>query len=139
DRFGNRRDLLKRLDTLRRDVDTQGTAEGYDRFYQDAFDIVTSDDCRRAFDIHSEEPRLRDRYGRHTWGQSALLARRLVEAGVTFVTVHLGGWDHHWDLKAGMEGHLPMVDSAVASLFQDLDDRGLLSRTLVVLCGEFSR
>src|SRR5439155_19831229 len=78
DRFSSRRGLLRRLDTLRRDVDAQGTAEGYDRFYQDAFDIVTSDDCRRAFDIHTEEPRLRDRYGRHTWGQSALLARRLV-------------------------------------------------------------
>ena len=61
-----------------------------------------------------EDPRLRDRYGRHNWGQSTLLARRLVEAGCTFVTVHFGGWDHHWDLKAGMENYLPMVDSAVS-------------------------
>jgi uncharacterized protein (DUF1501 family) len=82
---------------------------------------------------------LRDRYGRHNWGQSTLLARRLVEAGATFVTVHFGGWDHHWDLRKGMESHLPIVDSAVATLFEDLDARGLLETTLVVLCGEFSR
>src|SRR5439155_26727731 len=60
-------------------------------------------------------------------------------AGTNFVTFHFGGWDHHWDLKAGMEANLPVVDATVASLFQDLDERGLLSRTLVVLCGEFSR
>ena len=62
-----------------------------------------------------------------------------MEAGSTFVTAHLGGWDHHWDLQKGMQGYLPMVDSAVATLFRDLDERGLLATTLVVLCGEFSR
>src|SRR5205085_12495984 len=65
--------------------------------------------------------------------------RRVAEAGSTFVTVHFGGWDHHWDLKAGMHNVLPIVDSAVASLFADLAERGLLDTTLVVLCGEFSR
>src|SRR5205823_14722579 len=84
-RFRNRKELLKGVDRLRRSVDTQGVAEGYDRFYRDAFEIVTSEDCRKAFDIHREDPRLRDRYGRDSWGQSALLARRLVEAGVTYV------------------------------------------------------
>jgi uncharacterized protein (DUF1501 family) len=68
-----------------------------------------------------------------------LLARRLVEAGSTFVSVHFGGWDHHWDLQKGMENYLPRVDAAVSALFTDLDDRGLLETTLVVLCGEFSR
>jgi uncharacterized protein (DUF1501 family) len=82
---------------------------------------------------------LRDRYGRDSWGQSTLLARRLVEAGATFVTVLYAGWDHHWNLQAGMESYLPRVDKAVASLFEDLDERGLLATTLVVLCGEFSR
>jgi hypothetical protein len=109
------------------------------RFAQEAFDFVCGPAARRAFDIHLEDPRLRDRYGRNTWGQGTVLARRLVEAGSTFVTVHFGGWDHHWDLKAGMVNYLPMVDAAVAGLFEDLSDRGLLSKTLVVLCGEFSR
>ncbi|MCA9112540.1 MAG: DUF1501 domain-containing protein, partial [Planctomycetaceae bacterium] len=77
--------------------------------------------------------------GRHSWGQSVLLARRLVEAGTTFVTVHFGGWDHHWDLKTGMESYLPRVDSAVSALFTDLEQRGMLDSTLVILCGEFSR
>ena len=81
-----------------------------DRFQQQAYELVTSDATRKAFDIGSEDAKLRDRYGRHTFGQSTLLARRLVEAGTTFVTVHYGGWDHHWDLKAGMENYLPMVD-----------------------------
>jgi uncharacterized protein (DUF1501 family) len=95
--------------------------------------------ARRAFAIGVEDPKVRDRYGRHNWGQSVLLARRLVEAGSTFVAVLLGGWDHHWDLQKGYETNLPIVDAAVASLFEDLDDRGLLDKTLVVLCGEFSR
>src|SRR5262249_11277447 len=81
DRFRNRRALLGSLDTFRRDADLDGTAAGSDRFYRDAFDIVTSAACRAAFDIHKEDPRLRDRYGRNSLGQSALLARRLVEAG----------------------------------------------------------
>ena len=110
-----------------------------DRFGKEAFEFVSKPQARRAFDVGLEDPKLRDRYGRHTWGQSTLLARRLVEAGATFVAVHFGGWDHHWDLQKGYENYLPTVDAAVASLFEDLDDRGLLEKTLVVLCGEFSR
>src|SRR6478672_6890911 len=110
-----------------------------DQFDQQAFAMVTGEKARKAFDIQSESKEIRDRYGRHSWGQSALLARRLVEAGSTFVSVHLGGWDHHWDLKKGYENYLPIVDSLVSTLFLDLDDRGLLDETLVVLCGEFSR
>jgi hypothetical protein len=140
DRFNNRRDLLQGLDTIRRDVDTQGVAEGYDRFYRDAFDIVTSDDCRRAFDIHKEDPKLRDRYGRDAWGQSALLARRLVEAGVTYVTVNMGGWDTHSNnfqsLKTSL---LPRYDRALAALVQDLHERGLDRKVLVISYGEFGR
>jgi Protein of unknown function (DUF1501) len=140
DRFNNRRDLLQGLDNLRRDVDTQGTAEGYDRFYRDAFDIVTSDDCRRAFDVHKEDPRLRDRYGRDSWGQSALLARRLVEAGVTYVTVNMGGWDTHSNnfqsLKTSL---LPRYDRALAALVEDLHARALDRKGLVISYGEFGR
>jgi hypothetical protein len=134
-----RRSLLREFDSMRRDLDRSGTADAMDRFSMEAHEFVTGPAARAAFDLTRENPRLRDRYGRHTWGQSTLLARRLVEAGSTFVTVLFAGWDHHWDLQAGMENYLPRVDSCVATLFEDLEDRGLLDTTLVVLCGEFSR
>jgi hypothetical protein len=139
DRLEDRRSLVRHFDGYQRALEGQRTADAMDRFAQEAFNFVTGPTARRAFDIGREEPRLRDQYGRHNWGQSTLLARRLVEAGATFVTVHFGGWDHHWNMQAGMENALPMVDSAVSALFQDLRDRGLLDRVLVVLCGEFSR
>jgi hypothetical protein len=139
ERLDDRRSLVQHFDTMRRHLDGMAEVEAMDRFTQEAYEFVSGPAARRAFDIGKEDPRLRDQYGRHNWGQSTLLARRLVEAGSTFVTVHFGGWDHHWDLKKGMENYLPMVDSAVAGLFKDLDDRGLLETTLVVLCGEFSR
>ncbi len=139
DRLADRRALRQRFDKLRRDVDSSGVLESMDRFDRAAYDLVTGPAAREAFDIGSEDPRLRDRYGRHSWGQSTLLCRRLVEAGSTFVTAHFGGWDHHWDLEAGYNRYLPMVDQAVASLFTDLSERGLWDKVMVVLCGEFSR
>jgi hypothetical protein len=139
DRLEDRRSLVGHFDTARRHLEALADSQAMDRFSREAYDFVSGPAARRAFDVGKEDPRLRDRYGRNNWGQSTLLARRLVEAGSTFVTVHFGGWDHHWNLKAGMESYLPMVDSAVSALFTDLDERGLLSRTLVVLCGEFSR
>jgi hypothetical protein len=139
-RFNNRRDLLAGIDNLRRDVDTNGTAEGFDRFYRDAFDIVTSKACQNAFDIHKEDVRLRDRYGRNTAGQSCLLARRLVEAGVTYVTVSLGGWDTHGNNFQELKNRLlPSYDRALATLVEDLADRGLNKRVLVMAYGEFGR
>jgi Protein of unknown function (DUF1501) len=142
-RFQNRRELLAGLDTLRRDVDAQGTAAGYDRFYRDAFEIVTSDACRQAFDITRENPRLRDRYGRDSFGQSALLARRLVEAGVTFVTLNFagsGGWDTHANnFEILKNQQLPCYDRAIATLVEDLHERGLANKVLVVSYGEFGR
>jgi Protein of unknown function (DUF1501) len=139
EKLEDRRSLVRHFDGVRRHVDELAESQAMDRFAREAFDFVSGPAARRAFDINKEDPKLRDRYGRHNWGQSTLLARRLVEAGATFVTVHFGGWDHHWDLQKGMESHLPIVDSAVATLFEDLDARGLLETTLVVLCGEFSR
>jgi hypothetical protein len=139
EQLDDRRSLLEHLDTMRNDIDRSGTAEAMGHFNREAYEFVVGPTARAAFDIGREPPRLRDRYGRNSWGQSVLLARRLVEAGSTFVAVHFGGWDHHWDLQRGMEQYLPRVDAAVASLFEDLDDRGLLATTLVVLCGEFSR
>jgi hypothetical protein len=130
---------VRHFDSARRTLDPLPVAQAMNKFEREALEFVSGPAARRAFDISKEDPRLRDRYGRHTWGQSTLLARRLVEAGSTFVSVLFAGWDHHWDLKAGMERYLPMVDSAVSALFRDLDERGLLETTLVVLCGEFSR
>lgn len=135
----DRRSLLQQFDRNRRELENRADIQAMDRFNQEAFEFVSGTTARKAFDINQECPRLRDQYGRHTWGQSTLLARRLVEAGSTFVTVQFSGWDHHWNLKSGMDRYLPMVDSAVSALFKDLDERGLLETTLVVLCGEFSR
>jgi hypothetical protein len=139
DKMEDRRALRSHFDQTQATLDRHPTARALDQFGREAFEFVTGPVARRAFDIGKEDGRLRDRYGRNNWGQSTLLARRLVEAGSTFVTVHYGGWDHHWDLKKGYESVLPMVDAAVATLFEDLSDRGLLDTTLVVLCGEFSR
>jgi hypothetical protein len=139
DRLEDRRGLTRRLDQFRRSVDTSGTFDALDRFDQAAYELVAGTAARKAFDIDSEDPRVRDQYGRNTWGQSTLLCRRLVEAGCTFVTAHFGGWDNHWDLQKAMENYLPKVDMAVSALFEDLTSRGLYDRTLVVLCGEFSR
>ncbi len=113
--------------------------DSMDRFDHHALEFVTGTQAREAFDINREDPRLRDQYGRHSWGQGTVLARRWVEAGSTFVTGHMGGWDHHWNLKSGMESYLQRLDSALSALFSDLDQRGMLDSTLVMVCGEFSR
>ncbi len=139
DKLDDRRALLSHFDKAQAQLDKHPTALAMDKFSREAFDFITGPTARTAFAVGQEDAKLRDRYGRNSWGQSTLLARRLVEAGSTFVTVHFGGWDHHWDLKAGYDNYLPKVDAAVATLFEDLSDRGLLDTTLVVLCGEFSR
>lgn len=139
EKLEDRRSLTRHFDAARRAFENNPTVPAMDRFSQEAFDFISGSTARRAFAIDREDPRLRDRYGRHSVGQSALLARRLVEAGTTFVTVLFGGWDHHWDLKAGYDNYLPKVDDAISALFTDLDERGLLDTTMVVMCGEFSR
>jgi len=139
DRLNDRRSLLTSVDSLRRAADRSGAFEAMDQFDRAAFEIVTSEQSREAFDLSKEDLKLRERYGRNSWGQSTLLARRLVEAGTTFVSCHFGGWDHHWDLKTGMENYLPKIDQLVYGLVTDLSERGLLEKVLVVLCGEFSR
>jgi hypothetical protein len=138
-RVEGRRGLLGAFDCARRDVDASGLMDGLDRFDQQAFTMVLGASARAAFDIRKEDPRLRDRYGRHQWGQSALLARRLVEAGVRFVTLTFSGWDYHSSLERGMKSVLPILDAAVGSLIEDLDDRGLLDSTMVLVMGEFGR
>ncbi|HEX8202209.1 MAG TPA: DUF1501 domain-containing protein [Isosphaeraceae bacterium] len=136
-RLDHRRALLGALDAARQAVDSQ--PDGFDRCGREAFTLLTGPAARRAFDLSMEDPRLRDRYGRHQWGQSALLARRLVEAGVRFVTLTFGGWDFHSSLEKGMHSVLPVLDRAVGALVEDLDGRGLLDSTLVLVLGEFGR
>jgi hypothetical protein len=139
DRLEDRRSLLSGLDHARREVDRSGLMNGMDQFNQQAFDMVTGESARRAFDIGREDPRVRDRYGRHTWGQSALLARRLVEAGVTFVTITASGWDDHAQVANAMKAKLPPLDRALGSLVEDLTSRGLIDHVAVVVMGEFGR
>jgi len=139
DQLEDRRRLLYSFDQVRRDVDRSGTMESMDKFQAEAVEMITGPRARKAFAIGEEDPRLRDRYGRHVWGQSCLLARRLVEAGVTFVTVHMGGWDDHANIEQAMKNKLPPVDAALASLVEDLVQRGLFDQTAICVCGEFGR
>lgn len=140
-RLHRRRELLAGLDQLRRDVDTQGSIVGLDKFYVDALQMITSDKAREAFDINREDARLRDEYGRNDLGQSCLLARRLVESGVSFVTVQAGGgWDTHANNFNELKNKLlPNYDRAVAALVKDIFQRGLNDRVLVMAMGEFGR
>jgi hypothetical protein len=140
-RLDRRRVLLGELDQLRRDIDNKGDLVGLDKFYRDAMEMVTNDKAQTAFAIQKEPASLRDNYGRNDLGQSCLLARRLVEAGVTFVTIQAGGgWDTHGDnFKQLKDSLLPKYDQAVAALVQDLHDRGLSQDVLVVSFGEFGR
>jgi hypothetical protein len=135
----DRRTLLDQFDSMRRDLDRSGTMDSMDRFQQEAHEMISGPAARQAFDLSREDPRTRDRYGRHNWGQSTLLARRLVESGVTFVTVHMGGWDDHSEIERAMQNKLPIYDRALASLVEDLNERGLYERVAICVCGEFGR
>ncbi|MFO0905881.1 MAG: DUF1501 domain-containing protein [Pirellulales bacterium] len=135
----SRRKLLKTFDTLRRDIDESGVMEGLDTFKAQALEMVAGDAMRAAFDMGAETPELRDRYGRHRYGQSALLARRLVEAGARCVNINTGNWDHHNDIVKGLDDHLPPLDRAIAALVEDLAERGRLDDVLVYCVGEFGR
>lgn len=142
-RLDNRRKLLAGLDRMRRDSDVHGTAIAMDKFQQRAHDIVTGPQAQKAFDLSREDEKTRDRYGRHTWGQRMLLARRLVEAGVSFVTVTMstpqGGWDLHENLEPRLREMAPIYDRALAALLEDLTERGLYDRVAVCVAGEFGR
>jgi hypothetical protein len=154
ERVGERRELLKSFDCMKREMDNLGQLDAMDRFHQKAWDILTSNKARDAFDLDKEPEPLRERYGympafdpkasnrcgAPAWSQRILLARRLVEAGVRIVTVDLRWWDTH---VKGFEslrlGFLPRFDRAYSALIDDLNDRGLLDSTLVIAWGEFGR
>ncbi|MDP1798026.1 MAG: DUF1501 domain-containing protein, partial [Planctomycetaceae bacterium] len=140
-RLERRQQLLGQVDSLKREVDAKGDIAGLDQFYRDAFEMVTNEKALRAFDIHKEDPRLREKYGRNDLGQSCLLARRLVESGVSYITVQAGGgWDTHGDNFAQLKNNLlPKFDRAVDGLVRDLYDRGLQNEVLVMAMGEFGR
>jgi hypothetical protein len=131
--------LLDAVDGLAKKVQANDQINTYDEFRQRASAMILSGEARRAFAIEEESDRLRDRYGRTTFGQSCLLARRLVEGGVRFVTVNYGGWDHHAKIFESLDKKLPEFDRGFSALVSDLSDRGLMDDTLVVCMGEFGR
>lgn len=141
-RLESRRSLLAHVDRYQRSAVARSNrrAATTETFRQRAFELMTSPEAKRAFDIHAEADRVRDAYGRHTLGQSCLMARRLVEAGVRCVMVEHSNWDTH-DNNFGVlkKELLPYLDSALSALFADLTERGMLERTLVVVTGEFGR
>jgi hypothetical protein len=137
DTVEDRRSLLKAFDTARRDADRTGLMGGLDAFESQAFDLVLGK-AKDAFDVSKEDPRLRDHYGPGL-GERLLLARRLCESGVGFVTVHYGGWDMHGSVERGFRQQGPVVDQAVSAFVEDVADRGLDKDILLVVTGEFGR
>jgi hypothetical protein len=140
-RLAHRRGLLQDLDNMRRDLDVSGQIAGMDAFYQQAIDLITSTNAIRAFDIEREPVQVRERYGRSSMGQNLLLARRLVESGVSYVScLSGGGWDTHVNNFGEQKNVLlPRLDQALSALISDLHERGLDKRVLVNVMGEFGR
>ena len=157
ERLNDRVSLLSGLDSLRKDVETSGLLDSMDTFNQRAISMITSSEAHKAFDLSHESDALRDRYGRHEWGQRAILARRLVEAGVPWVTIvmenpYVSGitmpdwgvynWDSHavnCHLFRDAEVRFPIYDQVVSAMIEDLYDRGLDKRVMLVVTGEFGR
>jgi Protein of unknown function (DUF1501) len=141
ERFLERCDQRAEVDKFQRFLDKQAAdpATALDDHYKQAHDLMRSKEAQAAFDIGREPDRVRDAYGRTPFGQRALLARRLVEAGVPFITLYDGGWDHHTKLFETLKKRLPSWDQVVAGLIADLKQRGLLETTLVIALGEFGR
>jgi uncharacterized protein (DUF1501 family) len=137
-RINERRSLLKSVDALAASIDRHEVYKEMDEFQQKAYGLILGD-ARKAFDLSQEKDATRDRYGRNQFGQSCLLARRLVEAGVPFVTINDGGWDTHKDNFEIMKKKLPVQDQGISALLEDLAQRGLLPSTMVTWFGEFGR
>lgn len=138
DRLADRRNLLRSFDSLDRQVDRTGLMQGLDSFETQAFDLLLSR-ARETFDVSREDPRTLDLYGNNRLAQQMLLARRLCEAGVGFVTLNYGGWDMHGNIAQSMRQTAPAVDHAVSAFVRDVTQRGLENDILLVITGEFGR
>jgi uncharacterized protein (DUF1501 family) len=138
-RFSGRKNILETVNEHFANREKSDNISAMDTFYQQAYAMISSQKAREAFNINAEDGKLRDAYGRNAAGQRMLMARRLVESGVRFVTLTYGGWDMHNGIKGGMAGQLPAFDQAYASLITDLEKRGLLDSTLVMVSSEFGR
>jgi hypothetical protein len=138
-RFERRKEIRAVVDAHFSSLEKADALEGMDSFYQRAYAMMSSDKAREAFDLKKEPEKLRDSYGRTAAGQRMLLARRLVEAGVRFVSLTYGGWDHHDNIRRGVATQMPQFDKAFAALVRDLDQRGMLDSTLVLVTTEFGR
>ncbi len=139
ERFNRRRSLLEAVDHHFKSLEESDALDSMDAFYDHAYKLISSQEAREAFNLKAEPEAVRQRYGMNTPGQRMLLARRLVEAGTRFVSLTAGGWDHHDNIKNGIEQNLPPVDQAIATLISELDERGLLDSTLVMVTSEFGR
>jgi len=137
--FARRREMRAVVDAHFSSLEKSDALDGMDSFYQRAYAMISSENARAAFDLGQEAKELRDEYGHNAAGQRLLLARRLVESGVRFVSLTYGGWDHHDNIRNGFANQMPAFDKAFASLIRDLEKRGLLDSTLVLLTTEFGR
>lgn len=138
-RFGSRRRILDAVNDYFDSKEKADGLEAMDTFYQRAYSLVSSQKAREAFNINAEPAAIRDEYGRNAAGQRLLMARRLVAAGVRFVSLTYGGWDMHAQIRGNMQGQMPAFDQAFAALIRDLDRTGLLDSTLVMISSEFGR
>jgi len=138
-RFATRREMRAAVDAHFSALEKSDSLDGMDSFYQRAYSMISSDKARAAFSMNDEPEKLREEYGSNQAGMRMLLARRLVEAGVRFVSLTYGGWDHHDNIRNAMNSQLPRFDQAFAALIRDLDQRGLLDSTMVMVTTEFGR
>lgn len=138
-RFAERREMRAVVDAHFSSLEKSDALDGMDSFYERAYSLISSDKARAAFSIKDEPDKIRDSYGRNAAGQRMLLARRLVESGVRFVTLTYGSWDHHDNIKNANANQMPNFDKAYAALIRDLSDRGMLDSTLVMVTTEFGR
>ena len=139
ERMDKRKTLLQSVDNHFSTLESGDVLDAMDSYYQRAYSLISSENAREAFNIAAEPDKVRDQYGRTGIGQRLLLARRLVEGGARFVSVVDGGWDQHVNIKKSMQGKMPPVDQGIATLLTDLDERGMLDKTLVVVTTEFGR
>ena len=139
ERFERRRSMLETVDAHFRNVEKSDSLAAMDTFYQSAYNLISSKSAREAFDLAAEPAAIRDEYGRNEAGQRLLMARRLVESGVRMVSVTYGGWDHHQGIAKAIEKNVVPFDQALAALIRDLERRGMLDRTLIMVSSEFGR